>query len=103
MDQAVKFDEAVIRPCPPGRAAHSQQVCPSAAVLFLTCTEEIMLDRLLERGKTSGREDDNIESIKKRFRASVPQLISPSDVDARHIRGDVDAGGQLLPARQQGH
>jgi len=27
-----------------------------------------MLNRLLERGKTSGREDDNAESIKKRFR-----------------------------------
>lgn len=27
-----------------------------------------MLGRLLERGKTSGREDDNVESIKKRFR-----------------------------------
>jgi len=26
-----------------------------------------MLERLLERGKTSGREDDNVESIKKRF------------------------------------
>jgi UMP-CMP kinase len=27
----------------------------------------VMLERLLERGKTSGREDDNVESIKKRF------------------------------------
>ena len=27
-----------------------------------------MLKRLLERGKTSGREDDNKESIRKRFR-----------------------------------
>lgn len=26
-----------------------------------------MLKRLLERGKTSGREDDNTETIKKRF------------------------------------
>lgn len=26
-----------------------------------------MLARLLERGKTSGRDDDNVESIKKRF------------------------------------
>lgn len=26
-----------------------------------------MLHRLLERGKTSGREDDNVESIRKRF------------------------------------
>lgn len=30
-----------------------------------------MLERLLERGKTSGREDDNVESIKKRFRTFV--------------------------------
>jgi UMP-CMP kinase len=36
-------------------------------VLFLECTEEEMEKRLLERGKTSGRSDDNIESIKKRF------------------------------------
>lgn len=36
-------------------------------LLFLDCPEEVMLERLLERGKTSGRNDDNIESIKKRF------------------------------------
>ncbi len=53
MDQAIKFDESV---------------CPSQFVLFLQCSEEVMLSRLLERGKTSGRTDDNIESIKKRFR-----------------------------------
>jgi UMP-CMP kinase len=40
----------------------------SSKVLFFTTTEEVMLARLLERGKTSGREDDNVESIKKRFR-----------------------------------
>lgn len=37
-------------------------------VLFLQCTEEVMLKRLLHRGETSGRTDDNAESIKKRFR-----------------------------------
>lgn len=30
-----------------------------------------MEKRLLQRGKTSGRADDNIESIKKRFRVFV--------------------------------
>jgi UMP-CMP kinase len=40
----------------------------SSFVLFFDTTEEVMLERLLERGKTSGREDDNVESIKKRFR-----------------------------------
>ena len=29
-----------------------------------------MLQRILERGKTSGRSDDNVESIKKRFSES---------------------------------
>ena len=37
-------------------------------VLFYDCPEEMMEARLLERGKTSGRTDDNIESIRKRFR-----------------------------------
>eukprot|EP00727_Mastigamoeba_balamuthi_P007492 m51a1_g3363 putative ump-cmp kinase (191) ;mRNA; r:443040-444026 len=36
-------------------------------VLFFDCPEETMLQRLLHRGETSGRTDDNIESIKKRF------------------------------------
>jgi len=36
-------------------------------VLFYDCPEEVMEARLLERGKTSGRTDDNIESIRKRF------------------------------------
>jgi len=52
MDQAVKFDETV---------------CLSSVVIYFSTTEEVMLGRLLERGKTSGREDDNVESIKKRF------------------------------------
>ncbi|EDR14935.1 uncharacterized protein LACBIDRAFT_244113 [Laccaria bicolor S238N-H82] len=53
MDQALKFDETV---------------CLSTLVIYFSTTEQVMLDRLLERGKTSGREDDNVESIKKRFR-----------------------------------
>jgi UMP-CMP kinase len=37
-------------------------------VIFFNTSEEVMLRRLLERGKTSGREDDNVEVITKRFR-----------------------------------
>jgi len=36
-------------------------------LLFLDCPEQVMTERLLERGKTSGRNDDNEESIKKRL------------------------------------
>lgn len=56
MDQAVKFEE---------------NVCPSKFVLFYDCPEEEMQKRLLKRGETSGRADDNAESIKKRFKTFV--------------------------------
>lgn len=37
-------------------------------VLVFDCTEEICIDRVLKRGAAgSGRSDDNIESLKKRF------------------------------------
>lgn len=53
MDQALKFDESV---------------CPSAFTLFFECAESVLQERLLNRGKTSGRADDNPESIQKRFK-----------------------------------
>jgi len=56
MDQAFKFEEVV---------------CPAKLVLFYDCPESVMEKRLLERGKTSGRADDNAESIRKRFRTFV--------------------------------
>ncbi|KAI9844311.1 MAG: hypothetical protein M1838_002238 [Thelocarpon superellum] len=56
MDQAERF-EAV--------------VCPSRFVLFFDCPEDVMQKRLLHRGETSGRADDNLESISKRFRTFV--------------------------------
>jgi UMP-CMP kinase len=36
-------------------------------VLFVDADEETMIQRILERSKTSGRNDDNIEALKKRF------------------------------------
>ena len=56
MDQALKFEEVVV---------------PSKFTLFFDCDEKTMRERLLNRGKTSGRADDNEESITKRFRTFV--------------------------------
>ena len=36
-------------------------------VLFLDCPEDIMLGRIIERGRTSNRSDDNLETARKRF------------------------------------
>ena len=43
-----------------------KDTCEESYLMFLDCSEEEMERRLLERGKTSGRVDDNIESIRKR-------------------------------------
>ena len=53
MDQAIKFEEVVV---------------PSKFTLFFDCDEKTMKERLLKRGETSGRSDDNEESIVKRFK-----------------------------------
>jgi UMP-CMP kinase len=46
-----------------------------AFVLFFDCPEEVMQDRLLKRGESSGRNDDNIETIKKRFATYQAQTM----------------------------
>ena len=56
LDQAHNFDN---------------DVCNSRFALFLNCPEQTMENRLTERSKTSGRIDDNIESIRKRFKTFV--------------------------------
>ncbi|CAH1761613.1 21597_t:CDS:2 [Entrophospora sp. SA101] len=56
MDQALQFEK---------------DVCVPTCVLFFDCPEEVMLERLLKRAETSGRVDDNIDSIKKRFKTFV--------------------------------
>ena len=42
-------------------------------LLYLNCTLETLEKRLLERGKSSGRADDNIETIRKRFNTYTEQ------------------------------
>ncbi|XP_060523350.1 UMP-CMP kinase [Cylas formicarius] len=42
-------------------------------VLFFECPEEVCLQRCLKRGATSGRVDDNVESLKKRFNTYISE------------------------------
>lgn len=44
-------------------------------MVFLECTEEVMEERLLKRGETSGREDGNSETIKKRFNTYIEKTL----------------------------
>lgn len=60
-------------------------------VLNFECPEEVLVGRLLERGKESGRSDDNIDVIRKRFRthqqSTVPilQFLQQNNVPVHTI------------------
>ncbi|CBZ53062.1 Uridylate kinase Ura6, related [Neospora caninum Liverpool] len=56
-------------------AADNNSGVEIAFCLFLDCSEETMEERLLERGKHSGRADDNAAAIKKRFRTYKEETL----------------------------
>jgi UMP-CMP kinase len=58
--------------------------CIIMAVLFLDCSEDTCISRINVRKISSGRIDDNTESIKKRFKTfqdeTIPNLIALKEV-----------------------
>ncbi len=56
-----------------------QMVKPCERVIFFDCPEEVMEARLLKRGETSGRADDNADTIRKRFKTFVEQSLPVID------------------------
>ena len=81
LDQAVFFENTV---------------CESLFTLFLNCPEEVMEKRLMKRGETSGRDDDNAESIRKRFRVFVDTSMPVVDAFAEQNKvASVPATGSV--------
>lgn len=48
-------------------------------VLFLHCPEDVLEKRLLLRGKSSGRTDDNAETARRRFQTYVETTLPVRD------------------------
>jgi len=44
-----------------------KEIAPCAHILYFQVSDQTMTERLLKRGQTSGRVDDNEETIKKRL------------------------------------
>ena len=44
-----------------------KEICPCTKILYFDVKDETMTERLLKRGQSSGRVDDNVETIKKRL------------------------------------
>jgi adenylate kinase family enzyme len=72
LDQAHQFETVVASP---------------TCALFFHCPLDILEKRLLKRGETSGRSDDNMESIKKRFATFTDQSMPVVDyyTKSRHL------------------
>ncbi|RCN50638.1 adenylate kinase [Ancylostoma caninum] len=55
-----------------------KEIQEAKSVIFLDASDEILIERLLKRAKTSGRVDDNLETIKKRlntFHAATAPVV----------------------------
>lgn len=91
LDQAHKFEDSV---------------CPAKMVLFFDCPEKVMEERLLERGKTSGRADDNAESIRKRFRTFIETSMPVVDYyekQGKVVKIDATPSPDAVFVKTQGH
>ncbi|KAJ1566662.1 hypothetical protein HK405_008925 [Cladochytrium tenue] len=60
--------------------AFERAVGPARAVLFFHCPLDTLEARLLDRGKSSGRADDNLDSIRKRFRTFEEESLPVLDL-----------------------
>ncbi|PHH75199.1 hypothetical protein CDD82_4541 [Ophiocordyceps australis] len=90
MDQALRFEN---------------DVCPARLVLFFDCPEHVMQARLLERGKTSGRADDNADSIAKRFRTFIDTSMPVVDyytASDKVLKIDATANPNVVFAQTEG-
>lgn len=55
--------------------AFEKELPSGVFMLFLDVSEDVMLERLLRRGESSGRSDDNEETIRKRFRTYLDESM----------------------------
>jgi len=52
-----------------------QEIQECKAVIYFHVSEEVMMERIIHRGKTSGRADDNVETIRKRVNTFNTQTV----------------------------
>ncbi|KAK6754862.1 hypothetical protein RB195_013689 [Necator americanus] len=66
-----------------------QEIQEAKSVIFFDVTDEILIERLLKRAKTSGRVDDNFETIKKRlntFRTATKPVVDYYEKKKKLVR-----------------
>lgn len=62
-------------------------VCDIEFVIFLECNEQELERRILERGRTSNRSDDNLKTAKKRFATFQSETLPVVEYFAQNSSG----------------
>ena len=63
-------------------------------ILQLVCTEEVMMERIMKRAETSGRNDDNPEVLKQRFEVNQKETTPVLELFREQNKvHDIDANG----------
>jgi len=73
------------RDIPQGRT-FEESIAPCVSIMYFECTSAEMTKRLMGRAKTSGRVDDNAETIKKRLATFEEQTIPVVKEWGRRVR-----------------
>ena len=70
-------------------------------VLAYECPEQVLEERLLKRGESSGRSDDNIESIRKRFKTFQAETMpsGPASVEPANAAAPLGLRARCSPFR----
>ena len=76
-------------------------IYPVSRILWLTCGEEVLTQRILERGRTSGRVDDNAESIVARLRTFNENTLKIKDYYDQSTQDGHTQVTQNEPSTQQ--
>ena len=74
--------------------AFERSVCTPSQVLWLTCEDSILVNRILARGQASGREDDNAETATMRlktFYENTSKIRSFYETKEEHLFKAVDS------------
>lgn len=80
------FSSPTFSPQQQGWDAIMGDVADVRSVLFLYCPEGVLEQRLLSRGKSSGRTDDNAETAKRRFQTYVQTTLPVSQSQSQPLR-----------------
>jgi UMP-CMP kinase len=78
--------------------AMGKESCVVDSIIFIECPEEECVKRIIERAKTSGRSDDNLETLAKRF-VTFNEVTLPVILNYEQSSTDSQSSSNSVPGK----